>query len=193
MALKIITGPTVEPVSLQQAKLHLRVIGDPSDVSANPEDTYISALIVAARQRAEHLTGRALMPQTLELALDSFSRVIRLPRPPLASVASVKYLDSEGNLQTLDPSSYIVADHSEPACLVSAESWPATKDAPNAVLIRYVAGYATAPEVPETIKAWMLLCIGMLYANRESVVPGVSVAALPGVDRLLDGDRFWSL
>lgn len=193
MALKIITGPTVEPVSLQQAKLHLRVIGDPSDVSANPEDTYISALIVAARQRAEHLTGRALMPQTLELALDSFSRVIRLPRPPLASVSSVKYLDVAGNLQTLDPSAYIVDDHSEPACLLASDAWPVTKAASNAVLVRYVAGYATAQAVPDTIKSWMLLCIGMLYANRESVVPGVSVAALPGVDRLLDGDRFWSL
>lgn len=211
MSLKIITGPVAEPVSLQEAKLHLRIIADVSDVAANPEDAYVTALIVAARETAEHLTGRALMPQTLELAMSGFPRVdctglqdteiryyadrITLPRPPLVSVTSVKYLDESGVQQTLDPSAYVLDDHSEPACLTPAYglSWPANRCQPNAVLVRYDAGYADAATVPTLIKSWMLLCIGMLYENRESVVTGISVSSLPSVDRLLDRYRLWNI
>lgn len=186
MSLKLITAPTAEPVSLAEAKLHLRV--DHAD-----DDTLISSLIVAARQSAEHITGRALMPQTWELALDAFDSVICLPKPPFVSVTSVKYTDSNGVLQTLDPAAYSVDSYSEPARLIPVYggSWPSTRSQPNAVLIRYQAGYADAAAVPQEIKSWMLLKIGALYANRESVAVGVSVAEVPHVDRLLDSSLVW--
>lgn len=188
MSLKLITAPIAEPITLAEAKAHLRVTG-------SDDDAYITALIVAARQGAEHITGRALMAQTWELALNGFSDVIRLPNPPLTSIASVKYLDESGALITMDASSYLLDDHSEPARLLPAygTSWPATRDQANAVLIRYVAGYASAAIVPQEIKNWMLLRIGMLYENRESVVPGISIAELPFVDRLLDAYRSWGV
>lgn len=195
MSLKLITPPAAEPVSLQEAKLHLRVIADVADVAANPEDAAISAMIAAARQSAEHITGRSLMPQTWELALDEFESAIYLPKPPLVSVTSVKYLDGDGALQTLDTASYFVDDYGVPAKLTPAygESWPSTRRQANAVTIRYQAGYATAAAVPQEIKSWMLLKIGMLYANRESVAVGVSVAEVPQVDRLLDSCRVWGM
>lgn len=195
MSLKLITGPTEEPISLQEAKLHLRVIADVADVAAHPEDAAISAMIAAARQSAEHITGRAMMPQTWELALDEFEPSIYLPKPPLVSVTSVKYLDDDGVSQTLDPAVYFVDDYGIPAKLTPAygESWPSTRRQANAVMIRYQAGYANAAAVPQEIKAWMLLKIGMLYANRESVAVGVSVAEVPHVDRLLDSCRVWSM
>lgn len=188
MSLKLITAPTAEPVTLAEAKAHLRVDG-------TDDDAYITALIGAARQGAEHITGRALMAQTWELALDAFEADISLPRPPLASIASVKYLNDAGVLTPLDASAYLLDDHSEPARLLPAygTTWPATRGQANAVLIRYVAGYASAATVPQEIKSWMLLHIGMLYENRESVVAGVSIAELPFVDRLLDAYRFWSV
>jgi uncharacterized phiE125 gp8 family phage protein len=200
MPLKLITSPVAEPITLAEAKLHLRV--DVSD-----DDALIGALITSARQAAEHEIGRALMLQTLELSLDSFSQEtgnqcdrhtyrIVLPRPPLASVApvvSVKYLDTVGVLQTLDPSAYVIDDHSEPARLMPAygTSWPSVRCQPNAVLIRYQAGYATAADVPAAIKSWMLLQIGAMYENREAVAAGMTVMALPFVDRLLDPYRVW--
>ena len=186
MSLKVITPPASEPLTLDEAKLHLRVDG-------TDEDSLITSLIVAARQGAEHLTGRALMPQTLELALDEFSDKIKLPRPPFVSVTSVTYVDLMGDTQTLDASGFVIDDHSEPARIVRPYGvfWPFTRCQPNAVLIRYQAGYAHAATVPDEIKSWMLLRVGMLYANRESVATGVSVTSVPYVDRLLDAYRVY--
>lgn len=189
MALKLITAPVAEPITLAEAKAHLRV--DVID-----DDAYITALIVAARQAAEHATGRALMPQTWELALDAFDDVILLPRPPLASVTSVTYIDADGVTQTL--ASYLLDDHSQPARLLPAygADWPTTREQANAVLIRYSAGYADAASVPQPIKSWMLLHIGMLYENREAVVESSmsrsTFAAMPQYDRLIDPYRVWS-
>ncbi len=182
MSIKVITSPATEPVTIDEAKLHLRVDG-------TDENALITSLIKAARQGAEHLTGRALMSQTLELALDCFPGVIKLPRPPFVSVTSVKYVDLAGDEQTL--ADYQLDGYSEPARLAPAygQAWPSTRCQPNAVLIRYQAGYANAAAVPDEIKSWVLLRIGMLYANRESVATGVSVSTVPYVDRLLDAYR----
>jgi uncharacterized phiE125 gp8 family phage protein len=194
MSLKLITGPASEPITRQEAKLHLRMISDVSDVTPHPEDALVDALIVAARQGAEHITGRALMPQTWELAHDGFKAEISL-KAPLVSVASVKYIDTSGVLQTLDPSAYLIDSHSAPGRLtaVYGACWPSTRSQANAVLIRHVAGYADAAAVPQEIKQWMLLRIGMLYENRESVAAGAPLQELPYVDCLLDAYRVWSL
>jgi len=201
MALKLITAPTSEPLTLEEAKAHLRVDHD-------DEDTLIYALIVAARQGAEHITERALMTQTWELALDWFPCVpyrrvewkhdrlladaINIPKPPLVSIVSVKYIDTEGVQQTLDSSAYLLDSHREPARILSvyATDWPDTREQANAVLIRFTCGYADAASVPQEIKQWMLLQIGMMYENRESVAAG-TISEIPYVDRLLDPYRFW--
>jgi uncharacterized phiE125 gp8 family phage protein len=200
MSLKLITAPASEPITLADAKLHLRV-----DTGVTADDTLITALIVAARQGAEHITGRALMPQTWELALDSFdeqnsatsahSYRITLPKPPFVSITSITYLDESGVLQTMAADAYLLDTHSEPARIMPAYGtcWPATRNQANAVLIRYVAGYADAASVPQQIKNWMLLRIEMLYANRGSVVTGISIAEVPYVDRLLDRDTVWGV
>lgn len=204
MSLKLITAPTAEPITVTEAKAHLRVVG-------TDDDTLITALIVAARQSAEHITGRALMPQTWELALDEFPNValwslrrvsdgqermaIKLPKPPFSSITSVSYVDADGVTQTIASSGYQLDSHSEPARLMPAygASWPSTRDQANAVLIRFAAGYANAAAVPQEIKQWMLLRVGMLYENRESVAAGVTLAEVPFVDRLLDAHKVWSL
>ncbi|MFT0532265.1 head-tail connector protein [Castellaniella hirudinis] len=186
MSLKVITPPATEPVTLTEAKLHLRVDG-------NDENALITSLIVAARQGAEHMTGRALMPQTLELSLDDFAPEIQLPRPPLTSVTSVSYVDGGGVMQVLDSSAYAVNDHGQAASLVPAfgTSWPQARDQVSSVLIRYQAGYASASDVPQAIKSWMLIRIGTLYEHRQAVVTGVSVSSIPGIDRLLDAYRVY--
>lgn len=189
MGLKLITAPSVEPLTLADAKLHLRVDG-------TDEDALITSLIVAARQYAEHLTERSLITQTWELAIDAFPGAeIQLPRPKAIAITSVKYDDVSGAEQTLSAPNYTLDNYQEPAWLLPAfnTAWPATQGNANAVRVRYTAGYgAAAADVPEGIKRWMLLRIGSLYAMREEVVPGRALQP-QFVDRLLDPYRIWSV
>lgn len=184
MAIKIITAPAEEPVTYDEAKLHLRVDTD-------DEATPISRMIATARQEAENLTGRALITQTLELGLDRWPGCIKLPRPPLVSVTSVKYVDTAGVQQTLDAGDYLVDNYQEPGRIIPAygKSWPSVRRQPNAILVRYVAGYGSASDVPAAIKNWMLLKIGTMHKMRSDVVVG-QVSQIPYVDALLDGYRF---
>ena len=192
MALKLITAPAAEPVSTSEAKSHLRV-----DTTA--DDTYIGTLITVARQNVESHLRRALISQTWEVVLDAFpAGVIRLPKPPLASVTSIKYTDDEGVEATYSSANYVVDTDTEPGRVVlkSGQTWPAvTLAAANGVRVRYVAGYGAAgSNVPQAIRQAILLVIGSLYENREDVLvaQGVSIGVLPfGVVALLAPYRIY--
>jgi uncharacterized phiE125 gp8 family phage protein len=187
MSTKLITAPASEPVSLAEAKLHLRV-------TSTDDDTLITALIAAARETAEHEMGRSIISQTWEKALDMFPDAIELP--PVASITSLKYLDSDGVEQTLSTGSYTMDNASDtaPSWLTPAAGygWPETYADVNAVKVRYVAGWANAAAVPQGIKQWMLLNIGHWYENREASTAG-GLVALPFIASLLDRYRVWTL
>lgn len=174
MSLIIITQPSVEPVSLTEAKLHAKVDGI-------DDDTLITSLITSTRQQAEHITGRAFCTQTLELLLDEFPDAVKLLMPPIASIVSVKYIDTNGVEQTLAASAYSLDKDSEPGWLTPAydTNWPDTRATPNAVRVRYVAGYGVAAAVPASIKSWILMAIGTLYSQREAIIIGSTPSEVP--------------
>jgi len=188
MNLRLITPPSEDPISLEEAKAHLNV-----DADITEDDNLIRGLIAAAVQAAEHKIGRSLMPQTWELTLDRFVPVITLDKPPIVQVKSVRYMDPDGVMQTLASAAYLLDDFSEPGRLVPAPGmfWPETRCQLNAVRIQFEVGYEDAAKVPRAIKQWMLLQIGTMYANRESAVIGTIVAELPHVDGLLDRYKVW--
>jgi len=169
----VVTAPSVEPITLTQAKVHLRVDDDSSD-------DLITALIVAARQYAEKYTNRAFITQTLRAYFDNFTPVIRLPRPLLQSVTSVKYIDTNGTEQTVSSSLYKVDVASQPSRVVPVfgEVWPSARYEINAVYVEYVAGYGVAAAVPDDIKQAMYLHIGHMFENREETTP-VAITELP--------------
>lgn len=184
MGLKLITGPAAEPVSLTEAKLHLRVDSD-------ADNALIPGLITAARMLCESYQSRAYLAQTLELRLDAWprEREIELPRPPLALVTSVKWKDSEGTEHTMDTDEYLVDTDSEPGRIVLADgcSWPSGELYPaGAVAVRYAAGAALAASVPQNVKQAILLTVGDWYQDRQSGSP-LSAAARA----LLVRDRMW--
>ena len=181
MPLKLITAPTVEPLTVAETKAHLRV-------TASDEDTAIGAYITAARQLAEQILGRALMSQTWEKTIDAFpTNEIELPWPPLVSITSVKYINTSSAQITLASTEYVIDSDTEPGWLLLAvdKTWPATDDVANAVRVRYLAGYVDAAAVPGVIKSWLLLKIGELYANREASAERPAQAH-GFADRLLD-------
>jgi len=196
MSLKLITAASTYPITLADARLHCKV--DTTD-----DDTLITGLIIAASEMAEQYTGRALTTQTWEVSVDQFPvsylpttrPAIELTRAPVASVASVKYLDLNNTLQTLDPSQYTLdnADDFGVARVVPAPNvtWPSTSTAPNAVQVRYVAGYSV---VPEPIRQWIRIAVSTMYKFREStVIERATLMDLPYVDRLLDRYKIWKL
>lgn len=184
-----------EPITVGEAKAHLRV-------DDNGSDDLITAYIKAARNLVEEKLHRALITQTWQLQLDRFpgpevdlaTRVlvdgrIELPRPRLLAVSSITYVDGDGATQTMSSSLYNDDDTNEPARLVLAygESWPTTRDQINAVTITYTAGYgSTAAYVPDAIKHALKLLVGHFWENREATIVGTIVAELPmAVDALL--------
>jgi uncharacterized phiE125 gp8 family phage protein len=193
MNLKNITQPIVEPILLTEAKLHLRVTSD-------VDNTLIANLIKTARQHAENFTGRVLASATFELIMDIFpSDKIKLPMPPVKSVTSIKYTDSDGLEVEWDDENYIFYN-SEPAIIVPAYgiSWPSFTPFPvGAVKIRYIAGYEASLTdasliIPEPIRQAILLLIGHLYEHREEVSEEVLKNIPMGIQSLLYPYKIWS-
>lgn len=186
MGLTLIDPPAEEPVSLAEAKAHCRVDADVTD-----DDVLITALIVAARRRAEQITARALVTQRWRLSLNRFpADSLDLPLPPLVSVQSITYLDQAGARQPFDASDFDVITDELVGRVVPAwgKSWPACRVVAGSVLIEFTAGYGAATAVPQDIKHWVLLTVGTLYAQREALVTGTIVAEIPRAfcDGLLD-------
>lgn len=186
MTLRLITAPIAPSVLPADAKAHLRIVG-------TDDDTALTAMISAATEAAEHVTGRALMTQTWEAGFDAFDDALILTRVPVQSVTSLTYVDAAGVLQTLSALLYtLTQDDSGFACITPAydTTWPVLRGDVDGVKVRYVAGYASAALVPQSIKSWILLHVGSQYANRESETVGSGAAVSLGfADRLLDRFR----
>jgi uncharacterized phiE125 gp8 family phage protein len=187
MPLKPITGPLTEPLSLAEAKLQCKVEHD-------DEDTLIQGVITSARLQAEHLTGRPFITQTWEVVLDAFPcGAIALIKANVLSIVSVTYLDLEGDSQTLAPTAYTLDAEDTTDCWLHPArdtTWPSTIDTANAVRVRFTCGYGSAADVPEVVRTWMKLMVSHYYNNREAVAQN-NLAALPGVERILDSIRIW--
>jgi uncharacterized phiE125 gp8 family phage protein len=172
MPLQLITPPAAEPVTLADAKLHLKV--DTSD-----EDALITRLITAARARAEWHTGRALNTQSWILWLDCWPPcgIVEIPLPPLQSVGAVTVYAPDDGATVLDPATYLVDAVSAPARLTlkSTVLPPINLRAINSVAVAFAAGYGdAADDVPAGLRAAILELIAFLYEHR-----GEAPAELP--------------
>lgn len=190
MGRKIITHPSVEPVSLAEAKDQLSI-----GTVSNPDttkDSVITRHIVSARQYAENYTGTALITQTWELALDAFPAEIELPHLPVQSITSIKYIDTDGTEQTLSASAYGLDNYSPRHWVIPAlgTDWPDTYDTVNAVKVRYVAGFGDAgSDVPSTIRDAVLMTVNQLLKNADTELGAPILSVAPAVNQLLSPYR----
>lgn len=185
-AREIVTPPTEEPLSLADAKLHLRVIG-------TDDDDYIAQLIVAARNYVQRAQGRQLVTATLRSYFDGFnSRFIPLWPAKLQSITSISYYDTANALQTVSSALYehVHANRrGEPGVQpVDTASWPSTYYRPDAVQIVHTCGYGGAADVPPTTVQAIRMAMAYWYGQREAV--GAQMAEVPlGVRTLVDMER----
>jgi uncharacterized phiE125 gp8 family phage protein len=165
------TPPAYTTISLEEAKVQLRVDGD-------SEDLLIQSLMKAADQIAENKTNRAFMQSGYTMYSSCWQCNYTLWPAPLVEVESVQYYDSDNALQTLDPSSYIVYSDFLPGILSikSTATLPTLYDRLDAVQITYTVGCGGVDAVegeqrdavPESVKAWVKLNLTTLYENRQA-------------------------
>ena len=156
----LITPPAAVPVSLADARRHLRV--DSTD-----EDTYIDGLINGAVAYLDGWNGilaKCLINQTWSQKFTTLSDPLRLALRPVSSITSVGY-GTDSPQEALDSLTYRLSTDSISAKVVSVSgSWPSLDE----VTVTFVAGYgAAAADVPQNIRHAILLIVGAMYENRE--------------------------
>ena len=167
------TGPAVEPLTVAEAKLHLRV-------DTTEDDTYIGTLITAAREWVENYLDRTLITTQLILRAAEFpTEELELARPPMvasgtATAVVITYTLADTTTATLSTALYRVDRTSTPGNVapIINGTWPSDviEDA-NAVAVTYWAGYGpTSASVPATIRHACLMLIGHWYEQRSAVL-----------------------
>lgn len=187
---------SIEPVTLAEARLHLRVdaYGSPAE---HPDDQLIMLQLKAARQWCEQYLGFSLAQQTIEAALDAFVDPIPLPVGPVQEVDWIRYLDEDGIEQILDPAIYTVDPYQNVIRLATDAEWPDTKVVRYAVKVQYLTGQSLPGESPQgnqisyQVIAAIKLMLAHLYEHREGVAAGDAGTTLAhevplGITALLD-------
>jgi len=185
-----ITLPTVEPVTLAEAKGQLRIMSDFTD-----DDAHVTGLVAAARRLVEQRLGQPLMATqfraTFADPLDllsnrhesnwwGWSDTLELPYAPLLVGGSYPIVVTSAGV-TLASTAYTVDSDSRPGRIRLAS--PSTNAQ---VIVTYWAGAATIDAVQPTIKAAIKLLVGHWWLHRESTVVGTINSALnEGLDMLL--------
>lgn len=196
----LVTPPAAMPVSLEQAKAHLRVADD-------AEDAQITAAIAAAAGHLDGyagILGRALMPQVWSEFFGFWpaSRALELRLAPVASIVSVRARVADGTEADLDPAAYrlLSGSSARPILLFGVDAaLPSLASAPDAVTVTYQAGYPLGtdqkPTVPPALVSAILLMVGDLWRFRDSVQlgPSTPIPMSVTVDRLVAPFRRYQL
>jgi uncharacterized phiE125 gp8 family phage protein len=185
-------APSAAPVSLDEAKLHLRI-------DHNDDDTLISSLIDAATAYLDGwsgILGRALVTQTWRQDFCRFSDCMRLPLAPVtdADQVQIKYFDAENTEQTLDASAYILLSDARGPIITLApdQSWPDTYRREDAVNITFAVGYGDADAVPASIRTAIIIQVRDMYVGtsasgvvKRETVEGVSTTEFQDTSSVL--------
>lgn len=196
-----LTAPPYEPVTTSLLRQWCRIDSDDSS-----QDSVLTLLISAARQRAESISGRILVERSIELVMDDLpdsESPVEFPFAPVQSVSYVRYRDSSNVAQEISgsPTQWELDTVNVPNRMIPlyGTDWPDTSQRAGNVRIGCIAGYAPTGSptdeaayqsvLPDELKLWINARISTWYENREQVVIGATVADLPRdyVDGLLDG------
>ena len=179
MPLVLTAGPAVEPVTLAEAKAHLRVDG-------TAEDTLIASLIVTSRLHAEAAAGLALITQSWSTFLDAWppGPHLKLPLRPVQGIDAVRLYNEAGAATIVPPETYLLDSASAPSRLVrqGALAWPTPGRIANGIEIAFTAGYGdAAADVPAPIRQAILLLVAHWYEHRSPLEVGAQAQPIPGM------------
>jgi uncharacterized phiE125 gp8 family phage protein len=176
MALTLTSGPAEEPVTVAEAKAHLRIDG-------SAEDILIASLIVTSRLHVEAALGLALITQGWRLTLDAWPKggVVRFPLRPIQSVTSVAVMDATGAPAMVAAEDYLLDGQALRPRLVPRDgAWPEPGRRTNGIEIAFAAGIGEEPEeIPQPIRHAILLLVAHWYEHRDPLEIGAAAAAIP--------------
>jgi uncharacterized phiE125 gp8 family phage protein len=179
MSLVMTSGPALEPVSLAEAKAHLRLDG-------TVEDSLVQSLVITSRLHIEAALGLALVTQSWSYFLDRWPRSgrISLPIRPVAAISHVRAWSADGGSVLLDTADFLLDGQGLPPRLVLRGGVVPVEPlrALNGIEIGFTAGFGpSAEDVPATIRHALLLLVAHWYENREPVEIGAGANAVPAM------------
>lgn len=179
--LSITTPPAAEPVTLQEAKLFLKIDHD-------AEDALITSIIAAARESAEKYLQLALITRKASLFMDAWPehdatpwwdgvregvaaksiQEITLPLPPMQNIDAIR-IHNHNDFIVMDENQYFCDTADVPGRIVfkNDTTLPEPARIANGVEIAFTAGYGDNPDnVPASIRQGILKLIAHLYTYR---------------------------
>lgn len=157
----LLDGPALEPLSLAEAKVWLKVDG-PED------DDLIRALIVAARLMVEAEIGQVLMAQNWRLIGDSWpaGEAIEVNPGPVLAVVGARVFDASGQSVSIPAASFSVLVREQGAAILASQR-PAPGRSHGGIEIDVRLGYGEAvASVPENIRLAIRRLVALWYDNR---------------------------
>jgi uncharacterized phiE125 gp8 family phage protein len=202
-AVNALSAPAAEPVSLEDMKTHLKVVGEGNSPDSHPDDDLIELQIKAARSWCINYLGYAIVEQQFRLYLDEFPQqtedTIELPLSKLLSIDLVTYIDEDGVQQTWASSNYSADTASAQGRLLRGYdiAWPDNRMQRQAVQITYTAGFPPTDDSPQDYRvnidadiiAAIKLIVGDLYEIRQDTITGTIVNKLKMYESLLHPHR----
>ena len=182
----LLTPPTAEPVTVDEAKLAARVDG-------TALDAVIPGLISAARQLAEQSTGRQLMEQVWRIELTDWPLAADVLHVHQATAASITYWNGSAWV-ALAGAAYEFAAQDGGTVLAPAlgTSWPTLGDKAVGARVRIdlTAGVDEAGEVPQCVRLYIKALVAYWVDNPAAAGPANREAA-PFLRALLDPVRVY--
>lgn len=175
MALTLMSGPAEEPVTVSEAKAHLRLDG-------SAEDVLIASLIVTSRLHVEAALGLALINQSWQLTLDRWpDGELRFPLRPIQNIASVTVYAADGTPDVVASQDYLLDGQAlRPRLIPRDGKWPAPGRPANGIEIAFSAGIGgEAADIPQPIRHAILLLVAHWYEHRDPLEIGSAAAAVP--------------
>lgn len=178
-----VTDPAVEPISLAEAKEHLRI-----EPGFALEDDLISLYVSAARDQAEKYCNRSFALADFFLLLSRFpggTAPLTLPDPLTTAVSEISYIDSTGAEQVVDPGDYTVDTDRQQ--IRPAQAWPIGA---SSIKVDYSAGpdgsASPAEKPPKMVVEGMLLLVADMYELRTAQVTGSIITENPAAAMRFD-------
>lgn len=161
---RVTTEPSVEPVTLEEAK-------DYAKLEYDDEDDLVEELITTCRKAAEEYLDQAFIEQTIKMKLNYWPRtVVELPRPPLISVTQIVTLDEDDTETEYDSDNYYLITEAMPGKVVLKRSVTAPENTDRdygGFQIEFKAGYGdSADDVPKWVKSGIKAWVANVLSTR---------------------------